>query len=35
MHRDIKSANIFLHQQGTGTDCLLGDFGVGKSLDYT
>ena len=35
MHRDLKSANVFLHQDTTSKICLLGDFGVGKSLENT
>ena len=36
LHRDLKSANIFLHAKGDGAQLRLGDFGVSRELStYT
>ena len=32
IHRDCKPGNIFLHNSGSGTIALLGDFGITKQL---
>ena len=33
MHRDIKGANVFMHEEGGVTTCQLGDFGIGRAMN--
>lgn len=36
LHRDIKTANIFLNDEGNGEPAVkLGDFGIAKVLEST
>ena len=35
IHRDLKAENIFINMQNSVTDCLLGDFGVGRIMQHT